>query len=751
MWSLINGGDMVPIQSIDIDLKSTLQLTPSEVQINEISDWQAIWQANNSYDWNSMLNQLNVEGRSAQELSLLIQEITSFLSNENLDYWAQAGVKRIRFEIRDVLYRLLEREGAKLADIDSLLVKQMQSDLKQVSLRVKKLQRKGEFNPDAPFDNLVIKPFFEADDSSKMNVLMATLEYQSTQVGGVSRVCQSLAFNLKMKGQNIDVVTPLYNTHIIDFDDHLKFVCSFSHYYQGKWNTSSLYELKDDSRKVRQILIKPDSRNRKINDIGENQAVYQTTPESSFKDRSQYFASAIACLAPLAVDKNDQAQYQVLHGQSWALANAFSLIKNVYNPLCEENGRQVPLRLVGHIHGWGVYDQGRDLPSEIFDNVGLKKYINPYFYKNVNMLTQQLIYSDKDVFVSEFIKDQALNSSNGSLQTLAKLKNSQNRFSVARNGIDLDQFSPFSNEVFKELALPESASSEQFLEIKQAAKSILYEKGLIKDPDKPLVLYVGRFDVKTKGVDMLPAIHAIVRDEGGQMVVMGCHQGDKSTYVYLEQLQKSCLDPSEYLSFYDQLDDQNKLVDGVDVKMGMLIRLASDFTIVPSHKEADGLVPKEAMALGSLIISSGVEGLAGILKGFNENSENETFNAFLYKDHQSKEAAQEATRKALQFYHEMTDVEKGLYMKRLNHMAQSFDWGQVSMQMQSVYQKIMRKTDTDFKKRQEIAKTYKLKKIDVKSEKTLLDHFVDYLFTLFNQLQEWLREIGCLSIAQPTV
>ena len=118
-------------------------------------------------------------------------------------------------------------------------------------------------------------------------------------------------------------------------------------------------------------------------------------------------------------------------------------------------------------------------------------------------------------------------------------------------------------------------------------------------------------------MDVLPDFARLVIERyQGQVVIMGSLVDPtiKSTIDRLQEMsRKSALFKSPEVYTVVKADQLDPLV-GVEARKGDVIRFASDFTLVPSIQEACGLVPIEAFAMGSGVLTSYVHGLKDLCK-----------------------------------------------------------------------------------------------------------------------------------------
>jgi glycogen synthase len=147
-----------------------------------------------------------------------------------------------------------------------------------------------------------------------------------------------------------------------------------------------------------------------------------------------------------------------------------------------------------------------------------------------------------------------------------------------------------------------------FVNQKTKAKSALIQ-GLPKlftevDLNRPILLFIGRFQYN-KGCDFFEPI--LERLNGTAKLVA---MGSENNYPF-----------QNLKSLQNKYSNQFALIysEQIQKEWGSIIRMASDFSFVPSFTESFGLVAAEGMLFGMGVISSGVGGLVEFLKPMTED------------------------------------------------------------------------------------------------------------------------------------
>ncbi|SCV67687.1 BQ2448_5298 [Microbotryum intermedium] len=217
-------------------------------------------------------------------------------------------------------------------------------------------------------------------------------------------------------------------------------------------------------------------------------------------------------------------------------------------------------------------------------------------------------------------------------------------FAGITNGIDFTDLSknPFVSPLLVERGVayprigtdlldPATLKDEalSFVGAKRRAKQVLIDALPLHfsadDLRRPLLLFIGRFQYN-KGCEFFEPIlemlleaqrtAAAFQDDGqaahhqfdARLVVMGA----RNNYPIKELRRLQELYPRHFTLIDDTTDMQSR--------WGSMIRMASDFSFVPSFSEAFGLVAAEGLLFGAPVVSTGVGGLAEFLVPFDRTT-----------------------------------------------------------------------------------------------------------------------------------
>ncbi len=206
------------------------------------------------------------------------------------------------------------------------------------------------------------------------------------------------------------------------------------------------------------------------------------------------------------------------------------------------------------------------------------------FYGQVNFMKAGIAYADRVTTVSPTYAKEILTPEFGCGLEGFLQYHSAKLIGIV-NGIDTEQFSPSSDKML--------VSPYKDLRGKEANKSAFLKEIKIKEPQRPLMIFIGRFTWQ-KGLEIL--IDALP-----EMALMECNivvlgDGEAKYHDALEVLAKK--------------HDNIYLESGYKEALSHRMYAASDFFLMPSLFEPCGLAQMIAMHYGSMPIVRSVGGLA---------------------------------------------------------------------------------------------------------------------------------------------
>ncbi|WP_456450555.1 glycogen synthase GlgA [Hydrogenimonas sp.] len=161
------------------------------------------------------------------------------------------------------------------------------------------------------------------------------------------------------------------------------------------------------------------------------------------------------------------------------------------------------------------------------------------------------------------------------------------------NGIDPKFFDPAADP-----ALPARYDAKRLANKARCKKAFLQEVGL-KDPSRPLFIFIGRF-VEQKGIDLLAHAAPKLAKMGLNLAILG--EGEERFHAQLEAV----------ADLYDTIH----LRFGYDEALSHRMYAAADFLLMPSRFEPCGLNQMIAMRYGAVPVAHAVGGLRDTVHDF---------------------------------------------------------------------------------------------------------------------------------------
>ncbi|MBA2368875.1 MAG: glycogen/starch synthase [Candidatus Protochlamydia sp.] len=534
---------------------------------------------------------------------------------------------------------------------------------------------------------------------TKKSVLHASLEYNRGIVGGLGVVTRSLLPQQKEYGHDARIITPFFSFyHEALKNEKIEFAAFVEHEFKGSMIKSAIYKVENgevkNGKKIKHYLIAPTLELGSLFDVGETQDLYANFEHSKSSDRLLYFSSAVAAFAGAYRGRRTKKTFDLVHIHDWHPAAASLLLDTHYNPMRIEAGLP-PVKRIFQAHS--APQQGI-LSASAYKDIGLdaSNFITTHARANlINIQADALNTSDAILYVSQAAANEAMTEAQAygwDLHTIALKRHIQGRLKGVTNGITYADYDPANTEVFGRFAMN---NLDEAGPAKAAAKHYAFEQNLIADPVKPLFMFVGRYSSE-KGIDMLPGLVNEIAAHGGQTLIMGTETQDKSALKTIGELKKMALDSRLNLRILSKIQEQTALVSDTGVQAGNLIRLATDISLVPSHKEACGLVPMELLSVGALVLTSQVQGLKDTCKGLGDTDSNgqcynlENFNSFTYNNNffQRSNNSVQAVAQAFVYLANTSAEEKFRVTQRIISSSKQYDWlqeGGAIQQMEAIY------------------------------------------------------------------
>ena len=296
------------------------------------------------------------------------------------------------------------------------------------------------------------------------------------------------------------------------------------------------------------------------------------SPQGEYEDNDIRFG--LFNYAILEVLKREK--YEIVHLNDWQCALLPLLIQD------ELTLKTKSLLTIHNLAFQGVFEK------KVLTTLGIdEKYFTMdslEFYGQVNFMKAGIAYADRITTVSPTYAKEILTSEFGcGLEGF--LQYHSDKLSGIVNGIDTEHFSPSTDKM---LILP-------YVDLrgKSVNKRAYMKEIQVKDPKKPLVVFIGRFTLQ-KGLEIFINALPDIALMACNIVILG--EGEIQYHDALKVIAEK----------YDNIH----LEFGYDEALSHRIYAASDFFLMPSLFEPCGLAQMIAMNYGSMPIVHSVGGLA---------------------------------------------------------------------------------------------------------------------------------------------
>lgn len=473
-----------------------------------------------------------------------------------------------------------------------------------------------------------------------MQVLFAVWELAPFfQVGGLGDVAKSLPKSLYSSGVDIRVIMPFYKSlklHRL----RKKEIKAFSIIYDKKKERVTLYQIHFLNSNLPVYIIK----NKKYLDIPN-------------KDMFPFFNLSVV---EILVKNYLSWQPEIIH--------------------CNDNhGGLIPF-LVKHknlayktlltIHN--LTHQGKT-SSDVILKMGIdsgKCRIIRWEIKKrrINRLLEGIIHADLVNTVSPTYAKEILTEKYGAgLNEI--IRNEKQKISGILNGLDYDTCCPLRDKNiiyhYNKTEIKENFPYKIYspVEGKRMNKKFLQEKlGLTVSDKLPLIGFIGRFDSKQKGIELIHKMIRRINLKKFQFVILG--EGEIEWVERFNWLAHFYEKSVAYISVFD-------------TRLASQIYSGCDFLLVPSVYEPCGLIQMIAMHYGTLPIARATGGLKDSIRDGEDG--------FLFKDYSSFDL-----EKKLKYAVEIWQNDKTKYQNMvLSAMTKDFSWNKSAKEYISLYKKLL--------------------------------------------------------------
>lgn len=285
--------------------------------------------------------------------------------------------------------------------------------------------------------------------------------------------------------------------------------------------------------------------------------------------------------------------------------------------------------------------------------------------RQVNFLMEGIIHADGVTTVSPTYAHEIMTEEFGvGLEEV--LRGKEGRVYGILNGIDVELNNP---SVSKSLRYPynpgpfEGRKDISWIDGKRHNKIYLQKKlGLKVGENIPLLSFIGRFDPRQKGIDIIHKMMRRIDVEKYEFVILG--MGNQE---WEERYQWLCKFYPKNVSCNFKFDDN----------LAQHIYAASDFMLIPSKFEPCGLIQMIAMSFGTLPIAHKTGGLADSIK--------DNINGFLF-DKYTSESLERSVIKAINIWRN----KKHQYRTMVEEAFKTdFSWGRSAKEYLNLYNKLI--------------------------------------------------------------
>gem|GEM_PF-1180372 len=478
-----------------------------------------------------------------------------------------------------------------------------------------------------------------------MHVLFVVWELDPFfKMGGLGDVARSLPSALKSLGIDIRIVLPYYTVVKMGRNKKVK-LATFRMQYAGK---------------------------------NENVEVWETTP--TYTNVPSYFL------------KNSHYLDRVTSMNTWGFFDkaVVTLIKNNilgFTPdIVHLNDvhcgliplliklAKLPIKTMLTIHNLAY--QGKT-SIQLIKNIGInpdecKMLLWEIKSSQINFLLEGIVHADIVTTVSPTYAKEILTEELGSGLNEV-LRGKEGRIFGILNGIDInwryilhDRSIKYHYGLSPEESNHEGVKYYDWKEGKRRNKALLQKKlGLKIQSDIPMLCFIGRFDSKQKGLDILHTMLRRIDQTAYEFVILG--QGEKNWEERFQWLS----------TFYPK---NISCTFRYDETLAHQIYAASDFILIPSSYEPCGLIQMIAMLFGTIPIAHKTGGLKDSIK--------DGYNGFLFNAYNSQ-ALEEKIIKTIDIWkHDKPSFEHIV----AHALTTDFSWTKSAQEYLSLYEKLLAET-----------------------------------------------------------
>lgn len=471
--------------------------------------------------------------------------------------------------------------------------------------------------------------------------------------GGLGRVAMQMvdAQNRFTKNEEpqfkASIITPYYPALHNDCDNKQK-IASVKHLYNYEYVTSDIYMVNDG--KNQHFLVEPPDAYKHLFNIRSLPEIYADTEHSLFIDRVKYFNSCVAAFVNNHTQVAKHPLPQVLHLHDWQAAFVPKLLKELHK------NTEVKSVFTVHIDNGdrGTYH------TAALGGIGLTFSKNLCILKALGLVSADKIVAVSPKFLRECVETRSDDAELEFLRNIFVTAAAQNKAVGIGNGINYNDYCPLNKHFVDTRNLQTQKTA-----LKQKIADTLCGSRLLWsfDPALPLILYVGRYSPE-KGPEVF---NQIIQDTAGKATFVAVGRG-MTADVFNAIVTHSRQTDNVFITASE--NEQAQLLSQ--------LRAAADIVIIPSHRDAFGLVGPEGLANGAVIVTTGVGGLKDIVEQLNCADPNQiTGNGIFYEDKPEGGYNPDLTKALntiLETLQNLNSQQLSTLQAKIMQNAQKFDW-----------------------------------------------------------------------------
>lgn len=484
-----------------------------------------------------------------------------------------------------------------------------------------------------------------------IRVLHVALEGGPAIFGGLGRVAtQMLEAQSQLRGDlelSSGIIMPFYPPLLSTFTER-QLISEVEHLYDHKVIKSKIFLA--THRGCKYYLLEPAPEYKHLFAITSRPEIYADTEHSNFIDRVKFFNSAVAAYVNNPNLGIEHPAPEILHLHDWQAAIVPKLLKENYN------NTKIKSVFMVHIDSG---DRGT-FSTESLQGIGLQFNKKNCILKAIGLLHADKIVAVSPKFLRECIETPGAEPELEYLRKIFAWSSAQHKTAGIANGIDYAFFNP----VGKQILDPNNIYAEKFRLKCELAKTLSGSRLVWRiDPNLPLILYVGRYSPE-KGSDVFAQVIADTKGKAN-FIAVGRGMTEDVFHIIVHHSRQT----------------DNVFVTASEKEQAELLeklRAAADIILVPSHRDAFGLVAAEGVANGCVVVTTGVGGLKDIAIPLQlNNPEHTTGNGIFYEDMPDgsyNPSLTSALNQALGIWAKLTPQQINKMQQRIINDAAKFDW-----------------------------------------------------------------------------